>query len=66
MSVAFDGAERLGQLTVWATGEAESERAEVATGQVHREHHDLASLADLDRLLDVLLRWQRAEGEGGG
>lgn len=61
MSVAFNGAERLGQLTVWTTGEAESERVEVVTGLVHHEHHNWALLVDLDRLLDVLLRWQWAE-----
>jgi hypothetical protein len=61
MSLSLDGEERISQLTVWVTGEAELERAEIATGLVRNEHCDLASLEDLGQALDDLLRWQRGD-----
>lgn len=59
LSLSLDREERISQLTVWATGEVELEHAEVATGLVSNEHRDLASLADLNQVLDDLLRWQQ-------
>ncbi|MFG2783830.1 hypothetical protein ACGFY7_39115 [Streptomyces prunicolor] len=61
MSLSLDGEERISQLTVWATGEAELERAEIATGLVRNDHYDLSSLEDLGQRLHDLLRWQRGD-----
>ncbi|MEV7343618.1 hypothetical protein [Streptomyces sp. NPDC093544] len=61
MSLSLDGEERISQLTVWATGEAQLERAEIGTGLVRNERCDLASLEDLGQALDDLLRWQRGD-----
>lgn len=59
MTLALDGPDAVGQLTVWGSGEAELEHGEVATGRVATEHRDLASPEDLRRALDDLVRWQR-------
>lgn len=63
LSLAIDGKDFLGQLTVWSTGEAELECAEIATGEVRREHRDLASVHDLGRALDELLGWLGPNGK---
>jgi len=61
LSLAIDGEARLGQLTVWSTGEAELECAEIATGNVRREHRDLVSPPDLQDALQELMEWLNAD-----
>ncbi|MGW2651933.1 hypothetical protein ACWC2T_45525 [Streptomyces sp. NPDC001393] len=59
MVLAVEGPDAVGQLTVWDSGEAELECGDVATGWVVAEHRGLASVQDLHRALDDLVRWQR-------
>jgi hypothetical protein len=61
LSLAIDGDDRLGLLTVWSTGEAELECAEIATGNVRREHRELASPPDLQGALQDLMKWLNAD-----
>lgn len=63
IALAVDGPDAVGQLTVWENGEAELEYGAVATGQVVAEHRSLASVEDLHRALDDLVRLQH-EGPG--
>lgn len=63
LSLAVDGDESVGQLTVWGSGEAELEFSEIATGLARHEHRELNSVVDLRRALADLLRWS---GESWG
>jgi hypothetical protein len=60
MTLALDGPDALGQLTVWDTGEAELHCAAVATGHVFSEHRQLASVGDLHQALAELVRRLRS------
>jgi hypothetical protein len=57
LSLVIDRKDHLGQLTIWSTGEAELECADVSTGEVRREHHDLSSTHELIVILDQLVEW---------
>ncbi|MFJ8533265.1 hypothetical protein [Streptomyces sp. NPDC093591] len=63
LSLAIDGDDFVGQLTVWESGEAELEFAEVGTGAARHEHREFHSVADLRQALADLLTWS---GETGG
>jgi hypothetical protein len=57
-----EGPQRLGRLILWDTGEAELELAEVATGAVNAQHHQVDSTEDLVRALTILVDWVAAAG----
>jgi hypothetical protein len=46
---------RCAELIVWSSGEVEFEAGTVGGGDLHQEHHDIATLAELDGLLAKLL-----------
>ncbi|MFF1420717.1 hypothetical protein [Streptomyces sp. NPDC058280] len=50
---------RLAAVTVWDSGEAELDYADVASGQVHPEHRDLRTHADLADAMAALGDWMR-------
>lgn len=52
--VACEAGDHISELIVWTSGEAEFAVADLATGEVHEVHHDLAHPAELTPLLDQL------------
>jgi hypothetical protein len=52
-----EGAQRLGRLLLWDTGEAELELADVSSGEVKAQHHQVDTRADLERAVMSLLDW---------
>lgn len=52
-----EGAEHLGRLIVWDTGEAELEFADVPTGGVSAQHRHIETRADLEQALTLLVAW---------
>ena len=61
MWLDMEGAQRLGRLQLWDTGEAELELADVSTGDVKAQHLQVDTRADLERALTSLLDWAGAE-----
>jgi hypothetical protein len=53
----LEGAQRLGRLIAWDTGEAELELADVPTGEVDTQHRQVDTRADLDQALMHLIDW---------
>jgi hypothetical protein len=51
----IDSDARLGQLLLWDGGEAEVQIADVASGEVVQQHHDVTSRAELEAVLGSLL-----------
>ncbi|MDW5325336.1 hypothetical protein [Plantactinospora sp. KLBMP9567] len=47
-------ADREAQLTVWTSGEAELDIAQISTGTVTSTHYDMSTAADLTTCLDEL------------
>lgn len=60
MWLDVEGPQRLGRLLLWDTGEAELELADVTTGEVNAQHHQVDTRADLDRAVKSLLDWAAA------
>jgi hypothetical protein len=60
MWLDVEGPQRLGRLALWDTGEAELELAEVSTGDVKAQHHQLDTRADLERAAMSLVDWVAA------
>ncbi|MFF3754625.1 hypothetical protein ACFYYH_29970 [Streptomyces sp. NPDC002018] len=54
---------RLATVTVWDTGEAELDHADVGSGQVRPEHRVLREEADLVNALAGLVQWVRSPGK---
>ena len=52
-----EGAEHVGRLIVWDTGEAELELADVTTDGVSAQHRHIETRADLERALTLLVAW---------
>lgn len=50
----FESATWLGELAIWATGEAEVTTVRMADGWNVNKHHDLTSADDLEKALDEL------------
>ncbi|MCJ1681140.1 hypothetical protein MTF65_28065 [Streptomyces sp. APSN-46.1] len=48
---------RLATITVWDSGEAELDYADVARGQAHPEHRDLRTQLDVADAVAALLEW---------
>lgn len=61
--LAIDSEDAVGQLTIWASGEAELECAAVATGEARREHRDSGSPAETRAAAAALVAW--IEGMAG-
>ncbi|MFI6683237.1 hypothetical protein [Streptomyces sp. NPDC050485] len=57
--LALETGANLCSITVWDTGEAELDQAELASAQVHSEHRDLQTHADLNDALAILVVWLR-------
>lgn len=55
MWLDVEGPQRLGRLLLWDTGEAELELADVSTGDVTAQHHQVDTRADLERAVTSLL-----------
>jgi hypothetical protein len=53
----IDSPSRLGQLILWTSGEAELQLADVASGEVVTQHHDITSRTALDDALESLVSW---------
>lgn len=51
---------RIATITVWDTGEAELDHADVGSGQVRPEHRDLRRREDLVNALAELVQWLRS------
>lgn len=60
MWLDMEGAQHLGRLVLWDTGEAELELADVSTGDVKARHHQVDTRADLERAVTSLLEWAAA------
>jgi hypothetical protein len=57
LTVILDSHERLAQITVWETGEAELEFAQVSSAEILQEHQEIAGSADLQESLNRLSAW---------
>ena len=60
MWLDVEGAQRLGRLLLWDSGEAELELADASTGEVNAQHHQIDTRADLERAVTSLLDWAAA------
>lgn len=56
-SLMIESAIRIGQLIVWASGEAQVGLAEIESGSVSDEHKKISSVAELRETAESLLRW---------
>lgn len=57
LTVILDAPERLAQVTIWETGEAELEFAQVSSGETFHEHKEISDLAALQETIDLLTDW---------
>ena len=55
---------RIGRFVVWDTGEAEVELAEVESGAVRQQHHEIGSAMQLDAVVGKVLSWVLDESSG--
>ncbi|MGW5868006.1 hypothetical protein ACWFRJ_38340 [Streptomyces sp. NPDC055239] len=62
-SLGIDGPERLAELTVWESGEAELQLGEISSGEITNEHLSLADAGQLTAITDRMRAW--VTGDGG-
>lgn len=48
---------RMGRLTIWETGEAELDLADVETGKIEQEHRDISGEVGLRDATETLMHW---------
>ena len=53
----MDSPQRMTELIIWDTGEAELEFADINTGRATPQHHQIAEPNDVDDLLARQLAW---------
>ena len=58
-SVLITSAQRVGQLVIWETGEAELSMGDVASAAISEEHREIASEIGLRDATDTLMAWLR-------
>jgi hypothetical protein len=56
-SVTIASARRIGQLTVWSTGEAELSMGDADSGTVSEEHREITSKIGLQDATETLVAW---------
>ncbi len=61
-SVLLSSAERIAQLVIWETGEAELSMGDVSTGAVLEEHREITSEIGLRDSAETMLAWLREPG----
>lgn len=59
-AVTIASAARIGQLTVWDTGEAALNLGDAVSGEVREEHREITSGIGLDDTASTLLAWLAA------
>lgn len=62
-TITIASARRIGQLTVWSTGEAELSMGDVTSGTVSEEHREITSKIGLRDATETLVAWVRQAGE---
>jgi hypothetical protein len=56
-SITIASARRIGQLTVWSTGEAELSMGDADSGTVSEEHREITSTVGLQDATETLVGW---------
>lgn len=56
-SLMIESESRIGQLTVWGSGETQVGLAEISSGSVSDEHKKISSIAELRDTAESLMRW---------
>lgn len=56
-SVTIASSQRIGQLVVWDTGEAELSLGDAASGVVREEHREVTSTIGLQGAIETLMAW---------
>lgn len=57
VSITISSARRIGQLTVWSTGEAELSMGDARSGMVSEEHREITSKIGLQDATETLVAW---------
>jgi hypothetical protein len=57
VSITVASARRIGQLTVWSTGEAELSMGDADSGRVAEEHREITSNIGLQDATETLVAW---------
>lgn len=53
----LESSERIGEIILWDTGEAELSFASIETGEVRPEHRDIDGAAALEEALSAVFNW---------
>ncbi|WP_329138317.1 hypothetical protein OG552_30345 [Streptomyces sp. NBC_01476] len=53
----LEGPERIGEIILWETGEAEISFASIGTGEVRPEHRDIQTASELESALTAVFDW---------
>jgi hypothetical protein len=61
-SIAIASVRRIGQLTVWSTGEAELSMGDAGSGTVAEEHREITSKIGLQDATETLVAWVSQAG----
>jgi hypothetical protein len=63
VTITVTAAQRIGQLTVWSTGEAELSMGDAGSGAVAEEHRENTSKIGLLDAAETLVAWVSATGD---